>query len=80
MQVGAAMELLRPLLADITVDGLSLVGEVTVEELDLTEDDAVFPSPLAVSLDLTNIEGTGRRNRCVGRHDCPRMCAVFEGV
>ena len=28
MQVGATMELLRPLLADITADGLSLVGEV----------------------------------------------------
>ena len=29
MQVGAAMDLLTPLLADITVDGLSLVGDVT---------------------------------------------------
>jgi uncharacterized protein len=56
MQVGATMELLRPLLADITVDGLSLVGEVTAEELGLTEDDAVVLGPLAVSLDLTNIE------------------------
>ena len=28
MQVGATMDLLRPLLADITTDGLSLVGEV----------------------------------------------------
>ncbi len=41
MQVGAAMELLRSLLADITADGLSLVGESTAEELGLTEDDAV---------------------------------------
>jgi uncharacterized protein len=57
MQVGATMELLRPLLTDITADGLSLVGEVTAEELDLTEDDAVLTGPLAVSLDLTNIEG-----------------------
>ena len=57
MQVGATMELLRPLLTEITADGLSLVGEVTAEELGLTEDDAVLTGPLAVSLDLTNIEG-----------------------
>jgi uncharacterized protein len=57
MQVGAAMDLLRPLLADITANGLSLVGEATAEELGLTEDDAVLSGPLAVSLDLTNIEG-----------------------
>jgi uncharacterized protein len=57
MQVGAAMELLRPLLADITADGLSLVGESTAEELGLTEDDALVLGPLAVSLDLTNVEG-----------------------
>ena len=57
MQVGAMMELLKPVLADITSDGLSLVGEVTAEELGLTEDDAVVSGPLAVSLDLTNIEG-----------------------
>jgi uncharacterized protein len=57
MQVGATMDLLRPLLADITIDGLSLVGEVTAEELGLTEDDAVVRGPLAVSLDLTNVEG-----------------------
>jgi uncharacterized protein len=57
MRIGATMELLRPLLTDIIADGLSLVGEVTAEELDLTEDDAVLTGPLAVSLDLTKIEG-----------------------
>jgi uncharacterized protein len=57
MQVGATMELLRLLLTEITADGLSLVGEVTAEELDLAEDDAVLTGPLAVSLDLTKIEG-----------------------
>jgi len=57
MQVGTTMELLRPLLTEITANGLSLVGEVTAEELDLTPDDAVLAGPLAVSLDLTNIEG-----------------------
>ncbi len=57
MQVGAAMDLLRSLLADITADGLSLVGEAMAEELGLTEDEAVVLGPLAVSLDLTNVEG-----------------------
>lgn len=57
MLVGVTMELLRPLLTEITVDGLSLVGEVTAEELGLTADDALLPGPVAVSLDLTNIEG-----------------------
>ena len=75
MQVGATMELLRPLLADITADGLSLVGEVTDEELGLTEDDAVILGPLAVSLDLTNIEGlvavTGVLEGTIGR-ECVR--------
>jgi uncharacterized protein len=57
MLVGVTMELLRPLLTEITVDGLSLVGEVTAEELGLTADDALLPGLVAVSLDLTNIEG-----------------------
>jgi uncharacterized protein len=81
MQVGATMELLRPLLADITVDGLSLVGEVTAEELDLTEDEAMFPSPLAVSLDLTNIEGlvavTGVLEGTIVR-ECVRCLKEYE--
>jgi DUF177 domain-containing protein len=57
MQVGATMELLRPLLTEITAGGLSLVGEVTAQDLDLVDDDAVLTGPLAVSLDLTKIEG-----------------------
>jgi len=52
MQAGATMELLTPLVTDITAEGLSLVGEVTAEELGLTEDDAVLREPLSVSLDL----------------------------
>jgi len=51
------MELLRPLLTEITAGGLSLVGEVTAQDLDLVDDDAVLTGPLAVSLDLTKIEG-----------------------
>jgi uncharacterized protein len=81
MQVGATMELLRPLLADITADGLSLVGEVTDEELGLTEDDAVLQGPLAVSLDLTNIEGlvavTGVLEGTIVR-ECVRCLKKYE--
>lgn len=81
MQVGAAMELLRPLLADIPDDGLSLVGEVTAEELGLTEDDAVVLGPLAVSLDLTNVEGlvavTGVLEGTIVR-ECVRCLKEYE--
>ena len=81
MQVGAAMELLRPLLADITADGLSLVGEATAEELGLTEDDAVVLGPLAVSLDLTNVEGlvavTGVLEGTIVR-ECVRCLKEYE--
>ena len=83
MQVGATMELLRPVLADITADGLSLVGEVTAEELGLTEDDAVLPGPLAVSLDLTNIEGlvavTGVLEGTIVR-ECVRCLKEYEDL
>ena len=81
MQVGAAMDLLTPLLADITVDGLSLVGDVTAEELGLTEDDAVVRGPLAVSLDLTNVEGlvavTGVLEGTIVR-ECVRCLKEYE--
>jgi len=81
MQVGAAMELLRPLLADITADGLSLVGEATAEELDLTEDDAVVVGPLAISLELTNVEGlvavTGVLEGTIVR-ECVRCLKEYE--
>src|SRR5512144_2948944 len=57
MQVGATMELLTPLVADITATGLSLVGDVTAEELGLTDADATLRGPLSVSLDLMNADG-----------------------
>lgn len=82
MQVGAAMELLKPLLADITADGLSLVGEVAAEELDLTEDDVLVLGPLAVSLDLMNVEGlvavTGVLEGTIVR-ECVRCLKKYEG-
>jgi len=81
MQVGATMDLLTPLLADITADGLSLVGEVTAEELGLTEDDAVVRGPLAVSLDLTSVEGlvavTGVLEGTIVR-ECVRCLKEYE--
>ncbi len=81
MHVGATMELLKPLLADITIDGLSLVGEVTAEELDLTENDDMVSGPLAVSLDLTNIEGliavTGVVEGTIVR-ECVRCLKEYE--
>ena len=81
MQVGATMDLLTPLLADITVDGLSLVGDVTAEELGLTEEDAVVRGPLAVSLDLTNVEGlvavTGVLEGTIVR-ECVRCLKAYE--
>ena len=81
MQVGAAMELLRPLLTEITAEGLSLVGEVMDEELGLTEDDAVVVGPLAVSLELTNVEGlvavTGVLEGMIVR-ECVRCLKEYE--
>ena len=81
MQVGATMDLLRPLLADITTNGLSLVGEATAEELGLTEDDGVVRGPLAVSLDLTSVEGlvavTGVLEGTIVR-ECVRCLKEYE--
>jgi len=81
MQAGAAMGLLTPLIADITAENLSLVGEVTAEELGLSERDAVVRGPLSVSLDLMKaddmiavtgvVEGTAVRQcvRCLQEYD-----------
>jgi uncharacterized protein len=81
MQAGAMMELLTPLVTGITPEGLSLVGEVTAEELCLTEADAAFRRPLSVSLDLMKaddmiavtgvLEGTVVRQcvRCLKEYD-----------
>jgi uncharacterized protein len=81
MQAGATMELLTPLVADITAEGLSLVGEVTAEELALAETDTMVRGPLSVSLDLAKadamitvtgvLEGTAVRQcvRCLKDYD-----------
>jgi len=52
------MDLLTPKIADITGEGLSLSGDVTAEELELDQADAVLRGPLAVGLDLRAVEGT----------------------
>jgi uncharacterized protein len=52
------MDLLTPKIADITAEGLSLSGDVTAEELGLSETDVLVQGPLAVGLDLRNVEGT----------------------
>lgn len=80
-QAGATMGLLTPLVADITAEKLSLVGEATAEELGLTEADATLRGPLSVSLDLMQademiavtgvLEGTVVRQcvRCLKEYD-----------
>ncbi len=81
LQVGVTMGLLSPLVADITAEGLSLVGEVTADELALTETDTVVRGALSVSLDLAKaddmiavtgvLEGTAVRQcvRCLKDYD-----------
>ena len=82
------MELLKPLVADITAEGLSLVGKATAEELGLTEADTVIRGPLSVSLDLVKaddmiavtgvLEGTAVRQcvRCLKEYDDPLAFSI----
>ena len=88
VQAGATMELLTPLVADVKAEGLSLIGEVTAEDLALAESDTVLRGPLSVSLDLTGadgmiavtgvVEGTVVRQcvRCLKEYDDPLAFAV----
>src|SRR6476646_466048 len=78
---GMTMGVLTPLVSDITATGLSLVDDVTAEELGLAETDAVLRGPVSVSLDLTKaddmiavtgvLEGTVVRQcvRCLKEYD-----------
>lgn len=52
------MDLLTPKIADITAEGLSLSGDLTAEELALTDADVSIRGTLAVGLDLRAIERT----------------------
>jgi uncharacterized protein len=53
-----AMDLLTPKIAEISDEGISLSGDVTADELELTEGDTLLRGPLAVGLDLRAVEGT----------------------
>jgi DUF177 domain-containing protein len=86
--VGDAMDLLTPKIADVVAAGLSLSGEVTAEELGLSEADAVIRAPLAVSMDLAKadglitvtgvVEGTIVRQcvRCLREYDDPLVFSI----
>ena len=52
------MELLTPKIADITAEGLSLSGDLTGEELGLTDADVSIRGAVAVGLDFRAIERT----------------------
>ncbi|MCS6303322.1 MAG: DUF177 domain-containing protein [Nitrospira sp.] len=52
------MDVLTPKIADITAEGLSLSGDLTGEELGLTDGDVAIRGTLAVGLDLRAIERT----------------------
>lgn len=58
MQSGMTMDVFAPKIADITTEGLSLSGDLTSEELGLTDTDASIRGPLSVGLDLRVIERT----------------------
>jgi uncharacterized protein len=78
---GTTMGVLTPLVSDITATGLSLIGDVSAEELGLAESDAILRGPVSVSLDLTKaddmiavtgvLEGTVVRQcvRCLREYD-----------
>lgn len=86
--VGDAMDLLTPKIADIAAAGLSLSGEVTAEELGLSEADAVVLAPLAVTMDLAKaddlitvtgvVEGTIVRQcvRCLKEYEDPLAFSI----
>jgi len=58
MTLGIVMELLTPKIADITADGVSLSGDLTSEDLGLTDAEVSIRGTLAVALDLRAVERT----------------------
>lgn len=75
------MGVLTPLVSDITAEGLSLVADVTADELGLADTDATLRGPVSISLDLAHademiavtgvLEGTVVRQcvRCLKEYD-----------
>jgi len=88
VQLGVAMSLLTPKVADITADGISISGELPGEELGLTDTGVSVRGMLAVGLDLRAIErtvcvtgvveGTAIRQcvRCLKEFDDPMTFSV----
>lgn len=56
--VGVTMDVLTPKIADITAEGVSLSGDLTGDELGLTDADVSIRGPLAVGLDLRAVDRT----------------------
>ena len=75
------MGVLTPLVSDITPEGLSLVADVTADDLGLADTDATLRGPVSISLDLVRademiaatgvLEGTVVRQcvRCLKEYD-----------
>ena len=55
---GVTMDVLIPKIADITAEGLSLSGDLTGDELALTDADVCIRGPLAIGLDLRAVDRT----------------------
>lgn len=75
------MGLLNPSLAEILPQGLNVCGDLTGEDLALSETDAAVQGPLIVNLDLTNADGTvyatGSLNGTILRQ-CVRCLKDYE--
>jgi uncharacterized protein len=81
IDTGITMGVLTPLVSDITAEGLSLVADVTADELGLADTDATLRGPVSISLDLAPademiavtgvLEGTVVRQcvRCLKEYD-----------
>lgn len=75
------MGVLTPLVSDITPEGLSLVADVTADELGLADTDATLRGPVSISLDLAHademISVTGVLEGTVVRQ-CVRCLKEYE--
>jgi uncharacterized protein len=75
------MDVLTPKIADITAEGLSLSGDLTADELGLTDADVSIRGTLAVGLELRTIERsiyvTGVVEGTAGRQ-CVRCLKDFD--
>jgi uncharacterized protein len=81
IDTGMTMGVLTPLVSDITPEGLSLVADVTADELGLADTDATLRGPVSISLDLAHademISVTGVLEGTVVRQ-CVRCLKEYE--